>query len=174
MRTFMACVILLVAVPPLARADDACTDFKWDVSKERMLFSTAPTPLNAGTDAKSAPTVVPDKLYQIQLASQAGVKFALEPGRKSHADSDHAGVAKLKLPGNGSYRISMDMPLWIDVVSNAALVPAKDFQGQHDCKAPHKIVEFELAADQSLTLQFSSSAADSVRMTVTASPVRKF
>jgi hypothetical protein len=68
----------------------------------------------------------------------------------------------------------MDTPLWIDVVSNAALVPAKDFQGQHDCKAPHKIVEFELAADHTLTLQLSSSAADSVRMTVTASPVRKF
>ena len=174
MRSLIACMILLVAALPMARADDGCTDFKWDVSKERSLFATAPTPLTAGTDAKTAPTVLPDKLYQIHLASQAGVKFALEPGRKSRADSDHAGIATLKLPANGSYRISMDMPLWIDVVSNTALVSAKDFQGQHDCKAPHKIVEFELAADQTLTLQLSSSAADSVRMTVTASPVRKF
>jgi hypothetical protein len=174
MRSLIACMILLVAALPIARADDACTDFKWDVSKERSLFAGAPTPLTAGTDAKTAPTVLPGKLYQIQLASQAGVKFVLEPGRKSRADSDHAGIATLKLPANGSYRISMDVPLWIDVVSNAALVTAKDFQGQHDCKAPHKIVEFELAADQTLTLQFSSSAADSVRMTVTASPVRKF
>jgi hypothetical protein len=167
-------MILLVAALPMAQANDGCTDFKWDVSKERSLFATAPTPLTAGTDAKTAPTVLPDKLYQIQLASQAGVRFALQPARKSRADSDHAGVATLKLPASGSYRISMDMPLWIDVVSNAALVSAKDFQGQHDCKAPHKIVEFELAADQTLTLQLSSSAADSVRMTVTASPVRKF
>jgi hypothetical protein len=174
MRSFIACMILLVAALPIARADDACTDFKWDVSKERSLFATAPTPITAGTDAKTAPTVLPNKLYQIQLASQAGVKFALEPARKSRADSDHAGVATLKVPANGSYRISMDAPLWIDVVSNAALVSAKDFQGQHDCKAPHKIVEFELAAGQTVTLQFSSSAADSVRMTVTASPVRKF
>jgi hypothetical protein len=174
MRSLIACMILLIAALPSARADDACTDFKWDVSKERLLFASAPTPLNAGTDAKTAPAVLPDKLYQIRLVSQSSVKFALEPGRRSRADSDHAGVATLKLPAKGSYRISMDMPLWIDVVSNAALVPAKDFQGQHDCKAPHKIVEFELAADQTLTLQLSSSAADSVRMTVSASPVRKF
>jgi hypothetical protein len=174
MRSLIACMILLVAASLSARADDVCTDFKWDVSKERSLFATAPTPLNAGTDAKTAPTVLPNKLYQIQLASQASVKFALEPGRKSRANSDHAGVATLKLPASGSYRISVDMPLWIDVVSNAALVTAKDFQGQHDCKSPHKIVEFELAADQILTLQLSGSAADSVRMTLTASPVRKF
>jgi hypothetical protein len=174
MRSFIACMILLVAASLSARADEACTDFKWDVSKERSLFATAPTPLNAGADAKTAPTVLLDKLYQIQLVSQASVKFALEPGRKSHADSDHAGIATLKLPANGSYRISIDMPLWIDVVSNAALVSAKDFQSQRDCKSPHKIVEFELPADQTVTLQFSSSAADSVGMTVTASPVRKF
>jgi len=174
MRSFIACVILLVAASLSARADDACTDFKWDVSKERLLFATAPVPLSAGTDAKTAPTVRPDRLYQIQLASQASVKFALEPGRKSRADSDHGGVATLRVPANGSYRISMDVPIWIDVVSNAALLTAKDFQGQRDCKAPHKIVEFELAADQVLTLQLSSSAAESVRMTVTASPVRKF
>ncbi len=140
MRSLIVCTILLVAAASSARADDACTDFKWDVSKERALFAGAPTPLKASNDAKTAPTVVPDRLYQIQLAGQAGVKFALEPGRKSRADSDHAGIATLKLPASGSYRIAMDMPLWIDVVSNGALVSAKDFQGQRDCKAPHKSV----------------------------------
>ncbi len=31
-------LVLGAAVPP-ARADDACLDFKWDVSKERALFA---------------------------------------------------------------------------------------------------------------------------------------
>jgi hypothetical protein len=175
MRPSIVCMILLLAAAlPSARADDACTDFKWDVSKERALFAAAATPLKAGTDAKTAPTLVPDKLYQLQLASQASVNFVPEPGRKSRAASDHGGIATLKLPISGSYRIALDMPLWIDVVANATLVPAKDFQSQRDCKPPHKIVEFDLSVDQPLVLQLSNSAADSVRLTIIASPPRKF
>lgn len=175
MRTVVICVILWAAATlPSARADDACTDFKWDVTKERALFAGAPTAVKAGTDAKTAPSLVPGKLYQIQLASQASVNFVLEPGRKSRADSDHGGVAILKLPAGGAYRVSMDLPLWVDIVANATLLPAADFQGQHDCKAPHKIVVFDLAVDRTLTLQLSSSAADSVRMTLTPAPARKF
>ena len=166
-------VFFSAAALPTAWAEDTCTDFKWDVSKERALYKTAPTPLKAGTDAKTAPTVTPDTLYQIQLAAQKSVTFVIEPGRQSRSESDHAGVAVLKLPTSGAYRIALDMPLWIDVVANATLVPAKDFQGQHDCSAPHKIVEFDLVNDQTLTLQLSSSVADSVRVSVTASPARK-
>jgi hypothetical protein len=176
MRTLVVSVLVLAAAAamPAAWADDACTDFKWDVSKERALFSKAPKPLQAGIDAKTAPTVVPDTFYQIRLASQSAVKFMVEPGRKSRADYDHGGIAVLKVPSGGSYRVALDAPIWIDVASNGTLLPAKDFQGQHDCSAPHKIVEFELSADQTLTLQLSSSAADSVRLTVTSSPARKF
>jgi hypothetical protein len=175
MRPLTLSMILLAAAiaAPLTQADDACTDFKWDVSKERALFAKSPTPLKAGADAKAAPTVLPETLYQIQLASQNTVKFVLEPGRKSHADSDHGGIAIIKLPASGAYRIALGLPLWIDVVAKDTLVPAKDFQGQHDCSAPHKIVEFELANEQTLTLQLSSSAADSVRLTITPSPPRK-
>jgi len=175
MRSVVFCVILLAATAlPNARADDACNDFKWDVSQERALFASAPTPVNAGTDAKTAPSLVPGKLYQVQLASQASVNYVLEPGRKARADSDHGGVAILKMPAGGAYRFSMDMPLWVDIVANDTLLTATDFQGQRDCKAPHKIVVFDLAADQTLTLQLSSSAADSVRMTITPAPARKF
>lgn len=170
----VAILLLAFAAVTLAEADDACTDFKWDVSKERALFAIgAATAVRAGTDARTAPTLVPDRLYSVQLAPQASVKFLLEPGRTSHADTDHGGIAALKLPAGGAYRIAMDIPLWIDVATNAALVPAKDFQGQRDCAAPHKIVEFELSNSQTLTLQVSSSAADSVRLTITASPPRK-
>jgi hypothetical protein len=175
MRSAIISVILLIAAAlPSARADDACTDFKWDVAKERALFAAAPTPIKAGRDAKAAPSLVPGKLYQIQLLAQASVNFVLEPGRKSRADSDHAGLAILKMPASGAYRVAMDMPLWVDVVANATLLPATDFQGQHDCNAPHKIVVFDLAIDQALTLQLSSSAADSVRLTITPAPARKF
>ena len=178
MRAMRAPSILLILLclniaAPLARADDACTDFKWDVSKERALFAKTATPVKAGTDAKTAPTLLPDTLYQLQLAPQAAVHFATDPGRKSHAESDHGGIAAFKVPSSGAYRVAVEVPLWIDVASGGTLLQPSDFQGQHDCSAPHKIVEFELPAGEPLSLQLSSSAAESVRLTITSSPARK-
>jgi hypothetical protein len=54
------------------------------------------------------------------------------------------------------------------------LVAAKDYQGQHACSAPHKIVEFDLVGVQPFVVQISNAATDSVLLTVTPSPVRKF
>jgi hypothetical protein len=169
----MFLLISMLAAAPAARADPGCTDFKWDATKERALFSGTADSISAGTDLKSAPTVVPNRLYQLQLMSLERVNFALTPGKKYHADGEKGGIATLRIPAGGSYRIALDLPVWIDVVADGSLIPARDFQGQHDCTAPHKIVEFDLAGDLPLVLQVSGSTSDSVRLTVTASPPRK-
>jgi hypothetical protein len=169
-KAFCFLLVLAAAVP--AAADDACVDFKWDVSKERALFAGTPATLTAGHDLKSAPLVVPGRLYQLRLTSQDSVTFAVNPAKKM-AGPAFAGLATLKIPARGSYRIALDLPSWIDVVSNDALVAAKDFQGQHACSAPHKIVEFDLDAAQSLVLQLSNASSESVLVTITLSPSRK-
>jgi hypothetical protein len=150
---------------------DACIDFKWDVQRERALFATAPIAVSAGSDLKSAPSLTPDHLYRIKLMAQSGVRFAAAPARAG-GDDAHAGLALLNLPADANYRVSLDLPAWIDVVSSGTLVQAKDFQGQHDCNAPHKIVEFELKAATPLILQLSHASAESVLVTITAAPVR--
>lgn len=153
---------------------DACLDFKWDVSRERALYAQTPVRVRAGTDAKSAPPIVPNRLYALRLASQAQVAFAATPGKRVPLDPAYAGLATLKIPAAGSYRISIDLPLWIDVVSNGVLLPPQDYQGQRACSAPHKIVEFELGGGQVFVLQFSSALTDRVLLTVTPTPARKF
>jgi hypothetical protein len=160
------------AVP--VHADDSCVDFKWDVTQERALFAAAPTELAAGKDSASAPALAPKRLYKLRLVAQEQVKFSVAPGKKAASAPAFAGLATLKIPAPGSYRISLDLPVWIDVASNGMLIAAKDFQGQHACNAPHKIVEFELAGTQPFVVQFSNSANDTVSVTVTASPQRKF
>jgi hypothetical protein len=172
-KSFYFLLVLAAAAAPFpAPADDGCVDFKWDVSKERALFAGAPAAMTAGHDLKSAPLVVPDRLYKLRLTSQDGVTFAVNPAKKM-AGPVFAGLATLKIPGPGGYRIALDLPSWIDVVSNGALVAAKDFQGQHACSAPHKIVEFDLDAAQSLLLQLSNASSESVLVTITPSPSRK-
>jgi hypothetical protein len=172
---FWCVVFLVLAVGALpARADDACVDFKWDVSKERALFAGAPEAVTAGKDLRSAAALVPNRLYRLQLLNQDQVTFAASPGKKAAAAPAFAGLATLKVPASGSYRIAVDLPIWIDVVWQGTLVPAKDFEGQHACGAPHKIVEFDLAAAQPLVLQLSNAGSENILMTVTASPPRKF
>ena len=83
-----------------------------------------------------------------------------------------AGLAALRIEAPGSYRVAIDLPLWIDVVSNGKLVQPTDYQGQHACSAPHKIVVFDLGS-QPVILQFSNAFQDDVLLTVTAAPARK-
>jgi len=158
------------AVP--AVADNDCVDFKWDVSKERALFGQAPVQLTAGNDSKSAPGIVPNRLYKLRLAVQDHVVFSVPPGRKMMGTPAFAGLAALRIEAPGSYRVAIDLPLWIDVVSNGNLVQPTDYQGQHACSAPHKIVVFDLGS-QPVILQFSNAFQDDVLLTVTAAPVRK-
>ena len=154
-------------------ADDGCIDFKWDVSKERALFAAAPTAVASGRDAKSAPLIVPNRLYKLTLAAQDHVAFSTPPAKQAASASALAGLATLKIAAPGSYRIAVDMPVWIDVVAGGMLIAAKDFEGQHNCAAPHKIVEFDLAGAKPFVLQFSNGASESILLTVTASPPRK-
>jgi hypothetical protein len=160
-----------IAAPTLA--DEACVDFKWDVSQERALFASSPTPLGAGADAKSAPLLQLNHVYELKLVKQEQVSFAVAPGKKSARDGSYGGVVAFKVPASGSYRVAIDMPFWIDVVSDGALVAATDFQGQHGCSSPHKIVQFDLLGTRPFYLQLSNAAPDSVRLTITATPARK-
>jgi hypothetical protein len=153
----------------LARADDPCAAFKWDVRHERTLFGQQPHPLGAGQKVAAAPTVVIDQLYELKLPLQAGVTF-LTPGKKPKSDDGYAGLARLTVKSPGVYRISLDQPLWVDVVVNGTVVPARDHQGSRGCNAPHKIVEFPLPAGSPITLQFSAASVATARLAITRSP----
>jgi hypothetical protein len=162
---------LAAAAPALG--DESCVDFKWDVTQERALFAGSATPLAAGADPKSAPALLLNHLYELRLSKQEQVSFAVTPGKKSPSAGSYGGMVTFKLPASGSYRVAIDMPFWIDVVSNGALVVANDFQGQHGCSSPHKIVQFDLLGTRPFFLQLSNAAPESVRLTITATPARK-
>jgi hypothetical protein len=164
--------VLGTALPALA--DESCVDFRWDVSQERTLFAGAAIPLAAATNKNSAPLLQLNHLYELKLAKQDQVIFTVTPGKRSPRAESYAGLVSFKIPVSGSYRVAIDMPFWIDVVSNGALVAANDFQGQHGCSSPHKIVQFDLLGTRPFLLQLSNAAPASVRLTITATPARKY
>lgn len=168
-------VVLILSAPLIAvqaAHADGCIDFKWDVRQERALFAQPPLEASAGTDLKSAPALTPGHLYRLRLSPQAGVKFEVTPAKSAGTTDAFAGMAVLKVPKDGSYRVSLEIPLWIDVVSNGALLEAKDYQGQPGCNAPHKIVVFDLAHAQPLVLQMSRASSEAVMLTLTPVPNR--
>ena len=162
--------LALAAAVSLAYADDPCAAFNGDVRHERALFGTEPQISSGGQTIAAAPTLAADRLYQVRLRTQSEVKFLEPPGRKRGNGGAFAGLVRLRVETSGVYRISLDQPLWVDVIANGTVVPAKDFQGRPGCNAPHKIVEFLLSAGKPITVQFSGSIVPAVKVTVTRSP----
>jgi hypothetical protein len=150
---------------------DPCAGFKWDVSPVRTLFATAGATLPAGKDTASAPGVVPNHLYRVILLPAGQVTFPAAPGKTSPAEGTYAGVFALTVPSAGKYRVAIDSAFWIDVAANGKLVPASDYEGQHDCQAPRKIVEFVLEGKGPWMLQLSGASQAAARLTITAAPV---
>jgi hypothetical protein len=162
-------ITLLVLDSGAVRADDPCaTAFRWDVATERALFAGAAEALVAGRASASAPTVHDGHAYAIALASQPDVRFAVPPAR-TRVEGAYAGLVTADISEAGRYRISLDVPAWIDVVVAGTALAAADFQGGHGCSAPHKIVEFNLPAGNAL-VQLSASAVGTLRFSLTRSP----
>ncbi len=169
-RTLLAW-LLLAAAAPYAAAADPCGEFAWDVAHERTLFAQSAGVLSAAKSNAAAPAVAPDRLYEVRLLPAAQVGFPVAPlGHHSKAEGTYGGLAQLRVPSAGTWRISLSEPAWVDVVNAGAVLQPKDFQGRHGCSAPHKILRYELPAGTSLTLQLSAASASAVRLVVSKDP----
>jgi hypothetical protein len=151
-------------------APDPCAGFTWDVRAERALFAGDPLDIAAGKAAADAPELVLGRLYSLELRAEPEVSFAAPPGRRTPTEAAYAGLAQLRVPAGGPYRIAIDQAAWVDVLVNGTPIQARGFQGRRGCSAPHKIVEFELPAATPLVLQFSGGVTPAVLVTVTAAP----
>ncbi len=169
----LSALLVCAAAGAPAWAQRPCADFSWNVQHERDLFASQPQALPAGSTPASAPSIHADRFYELQLAPQQQVHFVTGPGKVVLSGGDYAGLVKLRVSQPGSYRVSVDAPFWIDMVSDGKMLATQDFQGQRGCRPPRKIVEFVLPANQELWLQFSNQPRTQVHVTVTRSPLPK-
>ena len=139
-------------------ASDPCARYQWDVTHERALFAAAAAPVTAAKNGQSPPRIATDRTYRVQLAPAAQVVFPAVPGKASPAEGSYSGVLALT--------VSVDLPLWIDVVADSRLVSPTDYEGEHGCDAPRKIVQFPLEAHTTLTLQLSGASEAAVRVAI--------
>jgi hypothetical protein len=148
---------------------EACRHFKWDVSRELAVMQQ---PAQAITAAAAPGAHLPQldvgTLYSLRLADQAGVTFAAGPAKTRSVPGARAGLAQFRVRKAGRFRVSITTGHWVDVVDGVQLVPSVDFQGHVGCERPSKIVEFDLPAQHTLTLQFSGASDSEVIMAITA------
>lgn len=163
-------LICTVALPAFAQqntvAADPCARYKWDVTRERALFAAPASPISAAKDGRSPPRLATGRDYRVELAPAAQVVFPTAPGKASPPDGNYSGILALNVPVTGNYRVAVDLAMWIDVVADSRLVPASDYEGQHSCDAPRKIVQFALEANKPLILQLSGAGEAAVRIVI--------
>lgn len=151
-------------------ADDPCQPFKWDLSRERVLFAA---PATKPIDGNATPPAAfnPEQAVDIRLQPQANVKLPAPPAKPMLTDGAWAGFATFTVARPGRYRIALDAPFWIDVLDGRAALTSIDFGGPGGkCPPPHKIVVYDLPAGRPLTLQLSGATEPRVRVTVTGVP----
>lgn len=164
----------LLGISAVSQAADPCAAFKWDVSREVALFTTAPAAAEAAEDAGSAPTLVAGRLYALTLKPQEAVRYAVPSTKKMLADGAFGGLLKFRVEQAGVYRVAIDAGFWLDVVHQGKALPAADFNGSTGCAGPRKVVVYELPAGTDLLLQLGAASSAQARLTVTpvATPTR--
>ena len=163
---------LVCTTSALADEADGCAHFRWDVSHELAVMKQAPKPLTAATKpGAAAPHLEVDKVYELKLAAQSAVTYAVQPAKPTLDDSAQGGLVRFHTGPAGFYRISITSGHWIDVVDGAQAVKSKDFQGARGCERPHKIVLFELPGERDLILQLSGAAESPVLVAITPVPI---
>jgi hypothetical protein len=172
LRVAAALAALALPLASTKAAGDPCAAFSWDVHHERDLFSKQPVDLASGKAFADAPTLTPDRLYELELRAQPEVTFSAPPSRTWPEEATYAGMARLTVETAGVYRFALDQPAWVDVVAGGVVLQSRDSQGRDGCSTPYKIVEFALPAGKPLVLEFSASVTPAIRVTVSRSPTQ--
>ncbi|HEY5761206.1 MAG TPA: molybdate ABC transporter substrate-binding protein [Steroidobacter sp.] len=143
----------------------ACSGFRFDVSKELKVFESKPR--EVATAATSATAIDVNQLYTVKLTDQSKVSFANAPGKSTVADGSYAGVLKIASPRTQTIRVTATEAAWLDVIIGGKLIESARHTGSGNCKVLRKVVEFNIAPDQPVTIQVSGSTEPQIKLAVT-------
>jgi hypothetical protein len=139
-------------------ASGSCDAYEWDMNREMFLMNTAPIAVAAlkarAADARFTPL---DRRLLVHLHPTGEVALLAPPGRAHDAATSHAGLLSLYVPRSGTYRISSDQRLWIDVVGPDGVVKSSRFAMQTGCAKLVKSVAFRLDPEIGYWIQLTGS-----------------
>ena len=120
-----------------------------------------PAPLASGGSLKVGRTAT------LGLLPAAGIRFARPPER-APAPGTHAGTVSVTIAAAGRYRVLLDGPAWIDLLSGGRAVPSTAHSHGAPCSGVRKMVDFDLKPG-TYTLQLSGAKTPGLRVMLTRS-----
>jgi hypothetical protein len=118
----------------------------------------------AGASEANLPPLELDVLYVLKLRPQTEVKYLQASDKKSLVQAPLGGLAAFSVKADGQYRVTVDAPLWIDVVGSEGTIAPTTYLGFHECRLFRKSVEYKLRGGQSYLLQLSEATPELVRV----------
>jgi hypothetical protein len=155
---------------PFSEMKGDCGNFKLNLEREFLAWDLKEQNLSSSKTAEAAPTLALGEKTKLELNNEHQVKLKMAPLKKYPAKAlRFAGMAKLLITQNGTYRVSIGSKVWADLLSQKSqnFVSALSFEMQTNCKKIFKTVDFSLEENEHYLLQISSSASPSVDVLIT-------
>ena len=166
-----AAAVLLAAIGPrpTQAAEDlsaSCQSPGWDMGGEISAFKSTAENVASGSAVGALPPLESGVLYVLKLRRQTEVAYLQVSNKKSLVQSPLGGMTSFAVDKPGLYRITVDSPLWIDVVGPAGTIAPSAFMGWHDCRLFRKSVEYTLPGPETYVLQLSEATPELVRVVI--------
>jgi hypothetical protein len=169
--TWAAFLSLMLAMGVAAHepAAGGCGAVSRDVVHELSVMRSTAIPMTAEPNPATQPHLALDKHYALNLLAQDQLRFAAKPKRAARGTSPRGGAFHFEVPVTGRYRVSLTSRHWVDILDGQTLIESADHFGP-GCDVLHKVVEFDLAAGRTFTLQVSGQDDAIIGLAITASP----
>jgi hypothetical protein len=162
LRCSLILIALLATVPAFAQEPVGCDKFKWPLDREKALLADAKIIASAGDMQHSLSAAV-----MVTLVPFADAKLPTPPSRMPKSPDSYAGFVRAPAPPNaGTYRITLTLGAWVDVIQDGHTVESTAFSGGTGCEGVRKSVKFDLTATPFI-IELSGTNARSVSLVVT-------
>ncbi|HXW61680.1 MAG TPA: hypothetical protein VEJ45_03710 [Candidatus Acidoferrales bacterium] len=152
----------------MGKMQGGCGDYTADLHSEMKLMSAQLTDVTSGSGAADAAQIRPGVAYSVRLLPQQQVHFALPPGQNRGGAGRSAGVLSLSDLPAGSWRISTDNPVWLDLVASGQIVDSSAFEMKMACTTILKTVLYTVRGKGPVLIQVNGATQRTVRLLVTA------
>ena len=152
-----------------AAAEDlspSCRSPGWEMGGEISAFKSTAENVVSGAAVGALPPLESGVLYVLKLRRQTEVNYLQVSNKKSLVQSPLGGMTSFAVDKPGVYRITVDSPLWIDVVGPAGTIAPSAFMGWHNCRLFRKSVEYALQGPETYVLQVSEATPELVRIVI--------
>lgn len=156
-------VVCVMVAPALAQEPIGCDKFKWPLDKERATLTGTDLPkVTSGSEVKwPLPFAT-----MVALVPLADAKLPVAPERTPKSQDLFGGFIQIAAPVKaGTYRITLSLPGWIDVVQDNQRIRSTAATGATGCEGVRKSVKFELAASP-FTVQLSGIEARTIGLAI--------